>query len=353
MSPPANSPYPSPYSSGRPSQRYDQFRPARRRGRLLGLFFVVIWLAIIGAVAAYRQPLSDWWRLRGYQPPAAVVQLADQDTMTSYTRHLFYLNRPQLLPTVSGFRADCPEDEDTIVLGCYHPEQDGIFIYQIQNPTLYGVQQVTAAHEVLHAVYGRLNSKAKASLDTELQNYYEHDLHDARVLAEVQIYQKTEPTDVFDEMSCTFGTEVANLPASLEAYYKQFFTNRQAIVAYEQRYQGTLTALQNTVTTDDQQLATLKQQTDDQQTTLNTQYTQITSDRARLNSLQSSGQISAYNAAVPAFNSEVDSYNSGVNSLQAAIAHYNQLVVTRNQVAGQLTTLDKALDTRVTKQVSR
>jgi hypothetical protein len=319
---------------------------------MLMLLFVLIWLVGIGALVLYRQSLADWWSLRGYQPPLAVTQLADQDTMVAYTRHLFYLNRPQLLPTVSGFRAHCPEDEDTIVLGCYHPDQNGIFIYQIQDPTLYGVQQVTAAHEVLHAVYARLSPKARTTLDNELQDYYKHDLRDPRVLAEVQIYQKTEPADVFDEMSCTFGTEVASLPAPLEAYYKQFFTNRQIIVAYEQRYQGKLTTLQTTVTTDDQQLTALKQQTDDQQATLNNQLNQINSDRSRIDSLLAAGQTSAYNAAIPVYNGEIDTYNRGVDSLQAAITNYNQLIAIRNQVAGQLTTLDKALDTRLTRQLS-
>lgn len=314
---------------------------------------LVIWLALLVLLLANRQSVSDWVRLRGYTPPATVEQLATQDTMNSYTRHLFYLNRPQLPTTVTGFRQNCPENKDTIVLGCYHPDQDGIFIYAVQDPALSGVQQVTAAHEVLHSVYARLSSQDRNNLNKLLEDYYHNGLHVQRVLDEVKLYQQTEPNDVLDEMSCTFGTEIANLPAPLEAYYKQFFTNRAAIVAYEQQYESEFTSRQSAIANDDQQLTGAKQVIDNQQAALDAQLSQINSDQTRLNGLRTAGQTASYNAAVPGYNSEVDAYNKGVASLSADIAGYNQLVAVRNQLAGELTTLDKALDTRLTQQTTR
>jgi hypothetical protein len=330
---------------------YPTFRPKPYRRWLGDLVILAAWLAFLAILVINQQAISDWFRLRNYRPPTAIAQLASQDTMNAYTRHLFYLNRPQLLSTVASFRKDCPENEDTIVLGCYHSGQNGIFIYNVQDPTLAGVQQVTAAHEVLHSVYARLSSKDRATLDNELNNYYHHGLTDQRVLAEVKLYQQTEPNDVMDEMSCTFGTEIANLPAPLEAYYNRYFDNRAAIVAYEQQYEGEFTSRQATVSADDKQLASLKQQIDSQQSALTGQLTQINSDQARLNSLRSSGQTSSYNAAVPAYNNEVDAYNNSVDSLSAQIASYNQLVAARNAVAGQITVLADALDTRVPQTV--
>ena len=333
----------------------DPLEPDSRRPRRLQVFVLLVLLAAVaglGLVALNRQSLEDWWKLRGYQPPSAVSRLAEQDTMNAYTRHLFYLNKPQLLGTVAGFRAHCPENKDTIVLGCYHPGQNGIFIYNVQDPALAGIQQVTAAHEVLHAVYARLSSQDRATLDSQLEDFYHHGLTDQRVIAEVKLYQQTEPNDVLDEMSCTFGTELAKLPAPLEAYYQRFFTNRAAIIGYEQQYEGEFTSRQNAIKSDDQQLAAMKQQIDAQQAALSYQFTQITSDRSRLNSLLASGQTAAYNAGVPGFNNEIDTYNNGVDSLRGTIAAYNQLVSARNQIAGQLTTLDKAIDTRQIPQTT-
>src|SRR5690242_18939791 len=75
--------------------------------------------------------IYDWYRLRNYSPPAAVISLASQDTMTSYGKHLFYINQPQIIQSVSGFSQSCSENEQTIVLGCYHPGEAGIFIYDV------------------------------------------------------------------------------------------------------------------------------------------------------------------------------------------------------------------------------
>jgi hypothetical protein len=309
---------------------------------------LLLLIAALVLVGVERQPIQDWFKLRGYQPPAAVAQLADQDTMNNYTRHLFYLNKPQLPSTVASFRKACPENKDTIVLGCYHPDQNGIYIYAVSDPSLAGVQQVTAAHEVLHSVYARLSNKERQALDTELNDFYKHGLTNQRVLDEVKLYQQTEPTAVLDEMSCTFGTELPSLPPALEAYYTHYFTNRAAIVAYEQQYDAAFTSRQATIKADDQQLSAQKQQINSLESTLQAQLNQIHTDKARLDSLLASGQNATYNAGVTSYNTEIRTYNDGVGSLQAAIASYNQLVSARNQVAGQLATIDSAIDTRLT-----
>jgi len=315
----------------------------------VGLTLVVaVWLVIVGVLVVNGQSIVDWWRLRGYVPPAAVVTLANDDTMTSYTRHLFYLNRPQLTPSVNGFRAYCPENLGSIVLGCYHPDQDGIFIYNVSDPTLAGVQQVTAAHEVLHAVYARLSGSERANLNSELQSYYEHGLTSTQVKAEVKLYQQTEPGSVMDEMSCTFGTEIANLPASLNAYYSKYFTNRSAIVGYEQKYQAAFSSRQAVVAQDDSQLASLKSQLNSTEAQLGSSLNALNSQQSNLTNLRNSGNISAYDAGVPAYNSSVDAYNAQVQITESLVSQYNQLVASRNQVAGQITTLVTALDTRVT-----
>jgi len=267
--------------------------------------------------------------------------------MNAYTQHLFYLNKPQLPTTVASFRKACHENEDTIVLGCYHPNQDGIYIYAVRDSSLAGIQQVTAAHEVLHAVYARLSSSARKQLDNELQSYYEHGLTDSNVKAEVALYQKTEPTAVYDEMSCTFGTEIAQLPAALNAYYAQFFTNRQKIVGYEQQYQVQFTSRQQQIAADDIQLGTMKTQINTEETDLTTENTALNSQKTQFEQLLASGQVAAYDTAANTYNVQVDAYNAALTSLSQIITNYNQLVGTRNSIAGQLTTLDGAIDTRV------
>lgn len=322
-----------------------------RTKRFQAILLVAL-LVMLGFAWTKRYQLQDWWRLRDYTPPSAVAQLADQDTMNDYTRHLFYLNHPKLLATVTQFRQYCPENEDTIVLGCYHTGQNGIFIYAVPDPSLAGIQQVTAAHEVLHSVYARLSSSDRSKLNGELESFYEHGLTDSNVKAEVGLYKKTEPGAVYDEMSCTFGTELATLPPSLEAYYAKYFNNRQKIVQYEAQYRVQFTSRQQQISNYDAQLSTMKSQINSQQSNLTTEASSLDTQKANLDQLLSSGQVSAYNAGVNSYNNQADSYNVGVSALKREISSYNQLVDTRNSIAGQLTTLDSAIDTRVPDTVS-
>jgi len=308
---------------------------------------LLVLIVLLGLALLKHQEIQDWWKLRGYNPPRAVTALANDDTMNAYTQHLFYLNKPQLPTTVTAFRKYCPENEDTIVLGCYHPNQNGIYIYAVQDSTLAGIQQVTAAHEVLHAVYARLSSSERSTLDAELQSYYEHGLTNPTVKDEVTIYKNTEPNDVYDEMSCTFGTEIAQLPADLTAYYAKYFVNRQKIVDYEQQYQVQFTSRQQQISQYDSQLSAMKTQINAAQTTLNGEDNSLSSQDTQLNQMLASNQVASYDNEVNIYNSQVNSYNAGIASLKQKITAYNQLVDTRNSLAGQLTTLDGAIDTRV------
>ncbi|MBX4197061.1 hypothetical protein KW801_00710 [Candidatus Saccharibacteria bacterium] len=296
------------------------------------------------------QALVDWWQLRGYTPPASIVTLANQDAMTSSAHHIFYVNHPDLETDANQFRTDCHETEKTIVLGCYHGNQDGIFIYNVQDARLSGVQQVTAAHEMLHAAYDRLSTKDRKYVDGLLQNYFDTQLHDQRIIDTMNSYRESEPNDVVNEMHSVFGTEIANLPAPLEQYYKRYFDNRQAVTAFAANYQSEFTSRSDQIKVDDAQLAQQKAQINAEELSLQSQLNQINSDRDRLDSLRSSGQIAEYNAGVAGFNSEIAAYNNGVEKLRSDIAAYNQLVSERNSIANELSSLTKALDTRLTPQ---
>jgi hypothetical protein len=299
------------------------------------------------------QALTDWWQLRGYSPPAAVASLASQDGMTSYARHIFYVNHPALESSPAQFQTDCNQSEKTIVLGCYHSNQDGIFVFDVNDPRLSGVQQVTAAHEMLHAAYDRLSSKDRNYVDGLLQNYFNTQLHDQRIIDTMNLYKQTEPNDVVNEMHSVFGTEIANLPALLQQYYSRYFTNRAVVTSFASSYQSEFTTREDKIAADKAQLDLLKTSINAEQAQLQTQFNKINADRARLDSLRSSGQIAQYNASISSFNAEVDDYNSSVQTLRADISRYNQLVEDYNAIASELTGLEKALDTRVPTQTAQ
>jgi chromosome segregation ATPase len=206
---------------------------------------------------------------------------------------------------------------------------------------------------MLHAAYDRLSKKDRNYVDGLLQDYYNNQLHDQRIIDTMNLYKQTEPNDVVNEMHSVFGTEIANLPAPLEQYYSRYFSNRQAVATFAANYQSEFTTREAKINADKAQLDQLKASINAEESQLQSQYDKINSDRARLDSLRSSGQITQYNASVNSFNAEVDSYNSSVQGLRADISQYNQLVQDYNAIASELNGLEKALDTRLPTQASQ
>ncbi len=292
------------------------------------------------------QALTDWWQLHGYNPPANVQELAKRDTMTASAQRVFYINHPDIESDVGQFRSDCHENEKTIILGCYHSNQAGIFVYNVTDPRLAGVQEVTSAHEMLHAMYDRLSRSEKDNVSSMLQSYYNNGLQDQRIIDTINSYKQSEPKDLVNEMHSIFGTEIANLPPPLEKYYSRYFINRSVVTSYAAAYQGEFSGREDQLKSYENQLKTLKTQIDNTEQSLNSQQTKIETDRAELDSLKADGRIGEYNSKVASFNNEVDDYNVEVQGTRTNIRTYNELVDQYNSLAHELASLEKAIDTR-------
>lgn len=305
-----------------------------RRKRAWFMLGIIILLIIACVIAlSLRQNIYDWFALRNYTPSTTVAQLATQDTMTAYARKVFYVNHPDI-DDKTAFAPVCPNGtEQTVVLGCYHPNQAGIYLLQVSNPQLNGVEQVTAAHETLHAIYGRLSNAKRKQVDNWLLDYYHHGLTNQTVEAQIASYRKTEPTQVVNEMHSLFGTEIGNLPPQLEQYYSQYFTDRSTVVQYFNDYEGAFSSRQQVINQDDQQLDSLKGQINSDESDLTSRQTIINAEQTTLTNERNSGNILAYNTGVPAYNSLVDQYNAEVKTVQSLINQYNQIVATRNALA--------------------
>ncbi len=304
---------------------------------------LVLLLTASGTLLLKRQALFDWWHLRGYAAPSAVVQLATDGAMTDQARHLFYVNRPAV--TIGkAFTDYCPANgEKTVVLGCYITPDRGIYVYAVTDQRLDGVEQVTAAHEMLHAAYARLSSKERKQVDAWLMDYYQHGLTDQRIKDTIEAYKVSEPNDVVNEMHSIFGTEVANLPAPLENYYRRYFTDRTKVTAMTARYQGEFTTRRQQVANYDAQLAGLKEEIDSSEAQLKEQRTSLDSQRAALQSMQAPKQVATYNAAVASYNRAVSTYNTRLEEYKSDINQYNDIVAKRNAVALEEAQLTRAI----------
>ncbi|MEO8105079.1 MAG: hypothetical protein ABI602_01955 [Candidatus Saccharibacteria bacterium] len=318
----------------------------RRTGRTS---FLLATLAIVLVAVFNLQAITDWLALRNYQPPAALAALAEQTTMTPEARRVFYVNHPEL-NSKAAFGNFCPSDqrEKTIILGCYHGNQHGIFLLDVSDPRLSGVEDVTAAHEMLHAEYDRLSSRERGRVDAMLQAYFDNDLHDQRIIDTIAAYRTSEPKDVVNEMHSVFGSEVATLPSDLAQYYQRYFTNRAAVVAYAATYQDEFTSRQTAVAQDDRQLTALKIQITNGQDGLKARQATITSTQKTLLAARDRGDSTLYNAGVPGYNAMINDYNSQVEAVRTAIESYNALVTSRNAIALEEAALASELSSSVT-----
>lgn len=308
-------------------------------GALAFLLFAVVIVAIL-----QRQSIFDWWRLRGYNPTVAIEQLASDTTMNQRAQRLFFVYHPEL-ENRNSFNESCPErGEKTIILGCYISNR-GIHLFDVNDSRLNGVEQVTAAHELLHAAYDRLSKTEREHVDALLDQAYAQTKNE-RIKNTVNAYQQAGD-DVSNELHSIMGTEVRDLPVELETYYKKYFDDRKKIVAFSEGYENEFTSREDKVKSLLKQMealeATLKDkktQIDTLEQELATEFDQLERDRPSVqNPTAFNERVNAYNVKVARYRQLIADYNQLVNKHNGLLADYNAVAFEENE-------LIKAIDSR-------
>ncbi len=254
-------------------------------------------LAIAAAVTAagygiyqHQQEILDWYYLRNYVPPTAIAQLAEQAQLTSAGQRIFYRSRPQIDIQRADLVRDCKIKSDkTIELGCYLSTNQ-IYLLSISQPQLKDEIAVTAAHETLHAAYGRLSNKDRRELNAELEAAAAK-IPDDSLKKRLAEYQDLEPGEQDNELHSILGTEYPNLSPELEAHYATYLADRAHIVKLSQSFNQNFDGLHTEIVQLDAQIIGLKR---------------------RMQTHREAGRISAYNALVPQVNGLIKDYNAKV-----------------------------------------
>lgn len=310
--------------------------------RIFNVLLLLVLLIGIGLGLTHLQDIRDFLALRDYSAPTRVSQLATDTTMKDKTRKVFYVNHPDLEPK-DKFGGLCTEREQTIVLGCFINNK-GIYLLDVEDPRLQGIIQVTAAHEVLHAMYDRLDQKEKQRVDKMTADFFAT-LNDDRIKKNVDNYRLNDPTAVPNELHSILATEVRSLSPELETYYSRYFSNRLQIVSYSEKYEQTFVDIENQTKDYDIQLKSLKNQIDDQEKQINALAAEIEQKKAQMDALLKNNQITQYNSRVDSFNYLVNQYNSLIKSRQNLAKQYNEIVDKYNQLATTETNLINSLKT--------
>ncbi len=294
---------------------------------------IIILAGVYSIVILERQNILDWLSLLNYKPPQEIAAVANEDEMLPYTKRVFYVNKPQI-DSKQVFAKYCPNSsEQTVVLGCYHSGQNGIFILSVNNSKLSGIEQVTAAYETLHAIYQRLDGSEQTQLNTELLNFEHSGLNSLVVKQQIASFEKTEPTQVLNEMTSLFGTEVQSLPPSLNSFYAKYFSNRQVIVNLYDSYEAAFTSRESLINADDQQLSSINSLINSEELSLKDRMSSLNDQQSTLDQEKAAGQINLYNQNAGVYNQNVDQYNSLVEKVKVQVDEYNAIVSQRNSIA--------------------
>lgn len=318
-----------------------------RSQKLVGAILSLTLLTLPIIAVIQKQAIADWYKLRNYEPPAAVAAIASATTMTEEGKKLFYVNQPALLDK-TNFRQYCSDSEQSIVLGCFR-SGEGIYLLNVTDSRLNGVVEVTAVHEMLHAAYERLSDNEQQRID-QLTLGQLNVVKDKRVQETISQYESKGSAVVADELHSILATEVSSLPTELEQYYKQYLGDRKKVVAFAQQYASEFTSREKQLEVYKAQLESIKKQSDADEATLRATASSITRERARLDTLLASGDYEAYNAVVNAFNASVRAYNNKLGAYKQLIVQYNDIVQQYNALASEERELVDAIDSRLDTQ---
>ena len=263
-----------------------------------------------------------------------IIELAGQAAMTRDARKLLSATTARV-EDKSQFVIDCPvpEASGTLVLGCY----DGrIFVLRVDRPDLAGVMTVTAAHEMLHAAYEDM-PRAERRRIVEQLNAFMEETGDARIQELLVEYDRLQPGSRDNELHSLVGTQLRELPRPLERHYRQFFTDRSAIVDAFDAYQKVFDDLQARYDQLAAEAQALEAQLNGARAELDAAAAEADRLFSQIESLRNQGRIDesnnlvgAQNAAVARANALVGSFNALVDQYNARAFELNALAITLN-----------------------
>lgn len=286
-------------------------------------------VAVFFAIAWNYQAIADWWFLRSYTPSAEVAALANDSYMSDHGERLFYLSDPKINDK-EEFNENCPIIEESFVLGCYAAGR--IYILSVEREELDGIMEVTAAHEMLHKAYDRLDEEERSDIVDELESFYAT-LDDSVINDLIASYEERGGVAIRqNELHSIIPTQIVDLPPQLEEYYDQYFTDRVAVAELYESYETVFVEI-------NQRIGFIKAQVDSIRGEIRALEQQMVSASDRVESLNSElerlegeDEIDAYNELVPQQNDAVAQYNQLLDTYRARISAHNRLVDEVNEI---------------------
>jgi len=280
-----------------------------------------------------------------YAPTQQIASVTQRINLTDQGRTLLYASEP-VIESGAQFNQNCESVERTAaMLGCYHRQR--IYLFNVQNPELDGAVEVTAAHEMLHAAYDRLNIFEKRRVDALITREYEAVKDDPDIKALMAYYSKAEPGAELNELHSIIGTTIKSISPDLESHYGQYFTDRAVIVGLNAKYGSVFKDVQA-------RADALSSSLNRQGAELKTALAQYDADRAKLEAdiaafnaqaeRGASGSRSAFEASRLALVTRVKDLDARRDTINTRVNDYNANVEELRSLSIRVDELNKSIN---------
>lgn len=316
------------------------------KGAVVGGFVSIALFAAAGFLLLNQQYVKDQIVVWAYNPSAAIKAIESRIDMTAKGQFHFYATQPTV-DSSEKFNQDCPRQEvASPILGCYTSDHR-IYIYDITNEQLDGIEEVTAAHEMLHAAWERMGSGEQARVGALLRAEYQKHKDDTGLVERMEYYERTEPGQFENELHSILGTEVQNLGPELQTYYAQFFKDRQKVIALHGKYDAVFTDLRTKTDALYSELTALGQSIEARTKQYNADVQQLSTEidsfnaRANNGSFSSLGEFNRERGVLVSRSNQIDANRAAIS---ADIETYNARYADYQQLIAQLEVLNKSID---------
>ena len=319
-----------------------------RTSKIIWWGILLIGLVIAGAVIMNRRWIVDWWRGLHYEATPEMAEIRDDLVLTDRGMFLFNALQPTL-NEADEFNQNCHQNaSETAVLGCY---TGGVIrVYNIDNPDLEGIREVTTAHEMLHAVWARMSAAEQDEM-TEMLNQVLKD-NPNTIGKELETY---EPDAKLEEVYVRAGTEVAKLPEELEKHFAEYFNDRGKIVKYYKSYISVFNKQKEQAEQLQAEIPELKKQINTDIKAYEAAANQLQDEIKEFNAcasqagcFQTNAAFLARRAELVAAQTELKEQNSQLNE---AIADYNAKIDLYNQIVDDSRKLEEEINSNSLTEV--
>lgn len=326
--------------------------------RVLGLLLLVAILVAGGLAFMHRQTISDHFAARSFTPSPEVAELVDSMALTEAGERVFMASKPTLDGS-QHFNDQCAavdHSEQGHVLGCFSGEK--IHLFEVADERLQGVVEVTAAHELLHAIYQRMGAAERDAFSKRLNVAYEELAAESPELKErMAVYDHLSQASFSNELHSVLGTEVQELPQWLENHYAVWFEDRDLLLDHFESYHAVFTELRDRAEELQEQMLALRDDVEQRNAEYEAAVAQFNADaddfQKRNEAYEFSDDPDAFQRIYDELEARRQKLQADLAALQADIAHYEEMRKELQQLSQTSTELDQLMDSELAPPATR